>query len=228
MRPQVSPYVCVSSTEVVNTETYKFGSISRRRLVSVPSFLWDKVMSERVDPSGKYADESYVKYGGRAYSKVGYLKLNGLTVESEYKSAIGMVRQHKFSFHDRLQNRDLVAIVDANTLDFGPIMDDANIMWAILQTDIHGSISFPWSKRQVYTGRTTEFNSRKRLVSYHEHMLEGKCYVLILGTVGILLTDELEFDALVIFDYINPDLVNVKKVIYTANKYLMRAAMLYK
>lgn len=57
--------------------------------------------------------------------------------------------------------------------------------------------------------------------------LKGTCYVLFYGVFGILLRDNLSFDALVIFSGYNKDTVYIQQFIYTSNEYLIKSIIRY-
>lgn len=59
-------------------------------------------------------------------------------------------------------------------------------------------------------------------IVYKDMELNGTCYVLFYGVFGILLRDNLSFDALVIFSGYTKDTVYVQQFIYTSNVYLIK------
>lgn len=62
-------------------------------------------------------------------------------------------------------------------------------------------------------------------IIYKDFELDGSCYVLFYGTFGILLRDNLSFDALVIFDGYTKDTVYIQQFIYTSNPYLIKTIL---
>lgn len=65
-------------------------------------------------------------------------------------------------------------------------------------------------------------------IVYRGRSLNGKCYALLCGTWAVLLTDELEFDALVWLDGANRETLYVHTIAYTTNPYLMKVKMVKK
>ena len=68
---------------------------------------------------------------------------------------------------------------------------------------------------------------RQFKIIYKDHELSGSCYVLFYGVFGILLRDNLSFDALVIFSGYTKDTVYVQQFIYTSNEYLIKTIVRY-
>lgn len=63
-------------------------------------------------------------------------------------------------------------------------------------------------------------------IEYSGMVLEGKCYAYLNGVWGILLKDDLSFDALVTFKGYNRSKLIIDRIIYTSNAYLVKVMML--
>lgn len=60
---------------------------------------------------------------------------------------------------------------------------------------------------------------------YKNRPLNGKSYVLLYGAIGVLLGDDMTFDALVLIKNLRQSEVGIENIIYTTNPYLMKAKL---
>lgn len=243
-------YIMLSKQHYLDTQTNKVITKSERtnpNLTLVPTYFWDESMNTKV-VTGFNLVGGELQNSFSNYSKTNTLQLPGIhfIIKDLYSADIMFYDGRKHERHEitvkgypsmitltsKAQGGKLEGVVldmsfDGHTARFKAYTYDSTVRERYKGVGYLAQMTQETCPKSARLPLTYGVLYRQFKINYVGIELDGTCYVLFYGVFGILLRDNLSFDALVIFGGYTKDTVYVQQFIYTSNEYLIKTIIRY-